>query len=296
MTFLSYNSFAQTQTISFESSEGYTLGTLSGQQNWVVWGGLYASDSQVVSTTFTAGARSMYVESYGDVMDYCGIEKPITAMNTNKYSISFDFKHEGFGGSDFQIDFYNVSATGTYSRVTAVAVGYAAGLFRYANMGLATPALVDTTTNIPSETWSNFKIVVDKTANNVEYFVNNVSVGTAPLGANKDVNLIDFTFDDYGTGFYVDNIVTADMSNLAVTDVEAKTTELSIYPNPSSDFVNVKTKEKVNSIEVFDLSGKLILKDVSGNNQLNIKSLEIGSYLVKVNTDKNSFTKKFIKK
>lgn len=286
----------QTQAISFEASEGYTLGILSGQQDWIVWGGLLGMDTQVTASTFTDGARAMYVESYGDIMDYCGIEKPITPMTSNKYSISFDYKHEGFGGSDYQIDFYNVSGT-NYNIVSAVGVGFAAGAFKYANMGIASPELVTTTTNIAAQTWANFKIVVDKQANTLEYFVNNASVGTSGLGANQNINLVDFTFDDYGTGFYVDNIVTTDMSNLSVEDTGTKeNVSLTLYPNPASDFVNIKIADKVNSVEVFDLSGKLMVKDRSGKNEINIQTLTPGNYLIKVNTEKSSITKKFTKK
>ena len=43
MAFMSFGAFyfkAQVQKISFESSEGYTVGNLAGQQGWVAWGGL----------------------------------------------------------------------------------------------------------------------------------------------------------------------------------------------------------------------------------------------------------------
>lgn len=286
--------FASAQTISFETSEGYTVGTLSGQQNWVVWGGVYASDSQVVSGTSTVGTNSMYLESYGDVQDWCGIEKPITAMTSNKYSISFDYKHEGFGGSDYQIDFYNVVGT-AYNRVSAISVGYQAGAIRYANM-TPTPAFVTSTSSMAEDTWTNLKVVVDKGTSTLEYFVNNVSIGTGGLGTNKDINNIDFTFDDYGTGFYVDNIVMTDLSNLGTKDISTKiNSEVSIFPNPATDFIEIKTKENVKSVQIFDASGKLV-KKLGNETKVDVRELEKGNYVMSISTSDSVVSKKFIKK
>ena len=53
MAFMSFGAFyfkAQVQKISFESSEGYTVGNLAGQQGWVAWGGLPVGNAQVVNT------------------------------------------------------------------------------------------------------------------------------------------------------------------------------------------------------------------------------------------------------
>lgn len=278
------------QKISFESSEGYTLGTLSGQQGWEAWGGIDDGDTKVVNTTYTDGVNSMFVESWGDVMDYCGVEKNITSLTSNKYSVSFDYKIEDTGGSDYEIDFYNKVGT-TYNIVAAFGIGYQAGAIKYANM--STSQFANSGINATVDTWYNLKIIVDKTLDTIEYQINGTSVGTSPLGANKDVNLIDFTFDDYGTGFNVDNIL---MSDLTLSTDETKTkAAISVYPNPTSDFISILTDDKVNGVQIFDASGKLVVKS-NGDKKIDVRNLQKGSYIINIETPDSKISKKFIKK
>ena len=57
-----------------------------------------------------------------------------------------------------------------------------------------------------------------------------------------------------------------------------------------------KIKDKINSVEIFDMSGKLALKDNSGKEQINVKMLETGNYILKINTTKGVVTKRIMKK
>jgi len=82
--------------------------------------------------------------------------------------------------------------------------------------------------------------------------------------------------------------------------------ELSVYPNPTSDFVNVQcTMDNVQlsgfSVEVFDVYGKLMHTDVVANNysplqtRINVGNLPAGVYFVRVATEKGMITKPFVK-
>lgn len=44
------------------------------------------------------------------------------------------------------------------------------------------------------------------------------------------------------------------------------------------------------------MSGKLALKDNSGKEQINVKMLETGNYILKINTTKGVVTKRIMKK
>jgi hypothetical protein len=76
---------------------------------------------------------------------------------------------------------------------------------------------------------------------------------------------------------------------------------ISVYPNPSSENqIHVSaTNEKLQSIDIMSIEGKLICHtDVSSNNNENIidiSSLQLGQYIVKLNTESNVYTSKFIK-
>ena len=93
---------------------------------------------------------------------------------------------------------------------------------------------------------------------------------------------------------------------VAVKPVPEKATfnELTLYPNPASNFVNIDfdldSYQQV-SLSIFNLKGqKVISKEITnrtiGQNhiQINIKDLSKGIYLVKLQTDNNSKIKKLI--
>lgn len=78
--------------------------------------------------------------------------------------------------------------------------------------------------------------------------------------------------------------------------------QFKIYPNPSTDIVNISMPEGLNTvdrIEVLDMSGRQVdlldVKEVSFI-QLNTSNYNSGIYLVKVNTSNTSFVKKLIVK
>lgn len=67
-----------------------------------------------------------------------------------------------------------------------------------------------------------------------------------------------------------------------------------IYPNPSQDHIKFELDESINFVDIYDISGKLILRHFESNS-VNVSHLKKGSYFVKLNTDKGSKTSKFIK-
>ena len=79
---------------------------------------------------------------------------------------------------------------------------------------------------------------------------------------------------------------------LSITNV--RTTDVKIYPNPASDFVELETKEAIDKVEIYGINGELILS--SSTKRTEIKSLKNGVYILKA-TLKNGqkFSHKIIK-
>ncbi|MGV4415062.1 T9SS type A sorting domain-containing protein [Chryseobacterium sp. T1] len=69
-----------------------------------------------------------------------------------------------------------------------------------------------------------------------------------------------------------------------------------ISPNPSSDFINISLENgnKVNSVEVYDVTGKRVIASASA--QVDVRNLAKGTYVVKVQSLKGVVNQKFIKK
>ena len=70
--------------------------------------------------------------------------------------------------------------------------------------------------------------------------------------------------------------------------------EFTIYPNPTSNILNIKTKHDIKNVVIYNVQGQQVL--VGKNKSVNVSNLALGIYLLKVETTNGSFTtKRFIK-
>jgi len=92
-------------------------------------------------------------------------------------------------------------------------------------------------------------------------------------------------------------IVTLIAQNLGVSDVRT-VGDASISPNPAADFVVIKSKLTVESVDIFDANGRKVSGSLSLNHdKIDIRHLSSGVYLLKINYKEGlSTTKKIIKK
>jgi uncharacterized Ntn-hydrolase superfamily protein len=80
-------------------------------------------------------------------------------------------------------------------------------------------------------------------------------------------------------------------------DSELKTI-FSIYPNPTNDFVTIKNYDSKNyKLKLLDITGKIILESIVLDEiKLDISSLSEGIYVITLENDNHTFTRKVIKK
>jgi uncharacterized repeat protein (TIGR01451 family) len=71
-----------------------------------------------------------------------------------------------------------------------------------------------------------------------------------------------------------------------------------IYPNPTSNVLNIESKNKISNIEIIDINGRSLLsKSLNSNStSINVESLSNGIYFVKVWNENGNFVQKFTKK
>jgi len=67
----------------------------------------------------------------------------------------------------------------------------------------------------------------------------------------------------------------------------------SIFPNPASSVLSVKSDFQIETIEIFDLNGTLIQTETS--NEFSIENLAIGMYILAITTEKGVVSKRFVK-
>ena len=109
---------------------------------------------------------------------------------------------------------------------------------------------------------------------------------------NPTYNHWEVTLDTTGfSGFFVRTT----SSTLATANV--KQDQISIYPNPVKDILNIDLKTQKGSVKIFDLSGKVIkTAEVNKSGAVDVSKLTKGMYIVEITTNDNSkVTKKIIK-
>lgn len=89
--------------------------------------------------------------------------------------------------------------------------------------------------------------------------------------------------------------ITTPCTLLSTADVDTTNSETSIYPNPVSDVLNIKTKGEIKSVTVYDLSGRKINAPVTGH-KVDLKNCQSGTYLIDIETSLGKSSQKFIKK
>lgn len=92
-------------------------------------------------------------------------------------------------------------------------------------------------------------------------------------------------------GKMVEKTYNIDTTLLSVSNVEK--TQLSIYPNPTSDYIHIKSNENIQEVQILDISGKLVKTSVG--NKVDIRPLNRGIYIVRIKTNKTIHTHKIMK-
>lgn len=74
--------------------------------------------------------------------------------------------------------------------------------------------------------------------------------------------------------------------------------DFELYPNPTATKINIGNlkNDLITEINIFDMQGKTVLKVKDNFNQINIENLNSGIYNLKINTEKQSYNYKIIKK
>ena len=72
--------------------------------------------------------------------------------------------------------------------------------------------------------------------------------------------------------------------------------DLVIYPNPVSDKLFISTKEEIQKVEIFTLTGQKIYHSERNISNLDVSQLDSGNYLLKLFTREGIVSKLIIKK
>ncbi|MEI8137622.1 MAG: T9SS type A sorting domain-containing protein, partial [Bacteroidota bacterium] len=85
----------------------------------------------------------------------------------------------------------------------------------------------------------------------------------------------------------------------AINENNLDATNLSIYPNPCSDILNLKIlnsikETDIKEIAIYSLNGDLVYKTIGFKENISIKQLSQGTYIVKVSATKSELIKRIV--
>ncbi|WP_298511586.1 T9SS type A sorting domain-containing protein [uncultured Kordia sp.] len=102
---------------------------------------------------------------------------------------------------------------------------------------------------------------------------------------------------DFNPPIITNTAMTEIVQRLSVGEFEAN--KASIYPNPTNGILQIKTKNNINTILVYDLNGRLLINEqlsvYKPTHELNVKHLSNGFYFLEVKSGNTNQIVKFIK-
>ena len=127
-----------------------------------------------------------------------------------------------------------------------------------------------------------------------EYTITVAGVSAAPVAVNFAFR---YFVTDGGPAGNNSNFIGIDTFSvvrpaLAVSNVNKA--KVSIYPNPTTDYLNVSSASKISNVEVYDISGKRVKAELV-DNKVDVQNLAKGSYVIKITDGSGSTSQKFIK-
>ena len=286
-------SFAQ-QSISFEASEGFTLGTIHNQNGWEVTEGSdgFVSNQIITDENASQGTfsfKNANEPNFGDQwFPIFGAVKTFdTPADFNNFTISYDVKANMKLGADWEFTLYAIDAQEEFVPVAGIGIENRGFIYmiKDINYGFEYAA-----TEWVLNEWTNIKIEV--TAENIKYYVNNTIQGTFPNTTSLDILGFNMLHNNYGGDAFYDNfqITTGPLS----TQDFAKTS-VSIYPNPAVNSVSINSEVEIAEVEIFTLNGQKVLETTQSSN-IDVSSLSQGLYLVTAtDSSGNKTTTKLLK-
>jgi uncharacterized surface anchored protein len=121
------------------------------------------------------------------------------------------------------------------------------------------------------------------------------TVFALPLNYTGDLSIIIENRGRYGQPIYLDNLGLA----YSINTEDLEVINLNVYPTPAVQNVQVEiqSKSQILPFKLLDLTGRIVQQGVftSGSNQLNIEHLIPGVFILEINDNGNSVSRKILK-
>jgi len=187
----------------------------------------------------------------------------------------------------------NASAMAILPELSNISAGTHSLTFRAycsANTGVMKVGYVTNPTDIAS-----FVLIQSLNITNTSYATASEYSVEVPNTVPATARLAIYT-DSGNLSYYYDDISWAPTASLGVSEISTKQ-DVVIYPNPFTDIITISGDVELQSVVVYDLSGKMIKQLKGSEKTISLHGLTSGVYMVKLNMKNgNSKTIKAVKK
>jgi hypothetical protein len=135
--------------------------------------------------------------------------------------------------------------------------------------------------------WEFSQKITNSDRDNINWFGNSVSIENDIILSGAPYQDKDENNDDHKEKAGAAYIFELD-SNLSIVD--STLSELSVYPNPTLGTIYINAPEEVNSIAVFDSTGKVLKTYNSRINNLSLSDYQNGLYFIQITDNKQNTT------
>jgi uncharacterized repeat protein (TIGR01451 family) len=132
--------------------------------------------------------------------------------------------------------------------------------------------------NATNDGYISFKIKTKSTLNLGDSFSNKAGI-----------------YFDYNAPIITNNYTTTVQNVLGTSEIRKETNNITIYPNPVKDALNIQSKNEIVKAEIYDVAGRILISTSVKGNSINVSELSKGNYIIKLSTKDKTFTQKFIK-
>lgn len=272
-----------------DNFEEYILGSYAGENadHWSTWSGDVggAEDAMITNEVANSGLHSLgiYDDQVQDVVLQLG------DRTEGDYFLKWSMYIP-----DSASGYYNIQQDGDIGEVWVLDVFFNNEAGDAPGVGTVTGA--DETFVYPTDEWFDVEHDINLDAGTINLTIAGTVVGVFPIDATGIGAANFYSLENHNT-FYLDDVNFAYMgSSIGISENDES--PFTLYPNPSSDIINLKspTHEQVD-MQLLDLAGhQLKFESFNGNSihQMDISNLTSGMYVVKLIFNDREYTHKLV--
>ncbi len=271
---------AQDLSISFESDEGFNLGEINGQNNWVSNPDL----SPLITITderSSDGDRSLHLQG-----DPNGSIPGGNITGTLSPDIAFDGQVTSTvdvwieSGDETTSSEFNLIAQSPSQGFLTSRVIFFNGEILVLDTSSTNPEDLEfkMAGTYPEDQWFELKIEYDFNAETIEYYIEDDLILTGDVYAGTNIEQIIFFSSFNQTEAFIDNInfMSESMSVQQVVDFN-----FSVYPNPTSNMLKISGQNisEINEAQIYNIAGKQVKAELNQDKSIDVSHLPSGVYI-----------------